>query len=29
MVLTGLDKLVEIAVLDALPESVIMFTTSF
>ncbi len=29
MVVTGFDKVIEIALLDALPESVIRFTTSF
>lgn len=29
MVLTGFDKVVEIALLDALPESLVRFTTSF
>ncbi|MEP0393442.1 MAG: cytochrome c biogenesis protein CcdA [Erythrobacter sp.] len=29
MVVTGFDKVIEIALLDALPQSVILFTTSF
>ena len=29
MVLTGFDKVVEIAVLDAMPESLVQFTTGF
>ncbi|EAQ27615.1 DsbD [Erythrobacter sp. NAP1] len=29
MVVTGFDKVIEIALLDALPESVVLFTTSF
>jgi len=28
-VVTGFDKVIEIALLDALPQSVIEFTTSF